>query len=162
LRLPAISFTEDNAPNKNHAKMTSVPGMIAFQNIGYTHTEWAIRDGDGRWAAKGKLIWPWGAEYDKPQPIRVCYPDVAVRGRPVQFCGVSDIVEPYQKWRDYKRKLTGQEWDYDFHCLFYIWTDDITAGKFQPWVQSNASVNPSSPASTEAGHFFGRRNADKR
>ena len=109
--------------------------LILFQNIGYTHAEWAFRDGDGRWAAKGKLVWPWGAEYDKPQPIRVCYPDVAIRGRAVHFCGVSDIVEPYQKWRDYKLKLTGQKWDYDFRRLFYTWTDDITTGKFQPWVE---------------------------
>ena len=74
-------------------------------------------------------------EYDKPQPIRVCYPNVAIRGRAVHFCGVSDIEEPYQKWRDYKLKLTGQKWDYDFRRLFYTWTDDITTGKFQPWVE---------------------------
>ena len=109
--------------------------LILFQNIGYTHAEWAFRDGDGRWAAKGQFAWPWGAEYDKPQPIRVCYPDVAVRGRAVHFCGVSDIEEPYAKWRDYKRKLTGKKWDYDFRRLFYTWTDDITTGKFQPWVE---------------------------
>jgi hypothetical protein len=109
--------------------------LILFQNIGYTHAEWAFRDGDGRWTAKGQLAWPWGAQYDKPQPIRVCYPDVAVRGRAVHFCGVSDIVEPYAKWRDYKRKLTGEKWDYDFRRLFYTWTDDITTGKFQPWVE---------------------------
>ena len=109
--------------------------LILLQNIGYTHAEWAFRGGDGQWAAKGRLVWPWGAEYDKPQPIRVCYPNVAIRGRQVHFCGVSDIVEPYSKWRDYKRKLTGREWDYDFRRLFYTWTDDITAGKFQPWVE---------------------------
>ena len=91
----------------------------------YTHAEWAFRGGDGQWAAKGRLVWPWGGEYDKPQPIRVCYPNVAIRGRQVHFCGVSDIGEPYSKWRDYKRKLTGREWDYDFRRLFYTWTDDI-------------------------------------
>ena len=109
--------------------------LILFQNVGYTHAEWTFREGDGRWAAKGKLVWPWGAEYDKPQPIRVCYPDVAIRGRQVHFCGVSDIEEPYKKWRDHKLKLTGQKWDYDFRRLFYTWTDDITTGKFQPWVE---------------------------
>ena len=60
---------------------------------------------------------------------------MAVRGRAVHFCGVSDIEEPYTKWRDYKLKLTGQKWDYDFRRLFYTWTDDITTGKFQPWVE---------------------------
>jgi hypothetical protein len=109
--------------------------LVLFQNIGYTHAEWAFRDGDGRWAARGKLAWPWGAEYDKPQPIRVCYPNVAVRGRAVHFCGVSDIEEPYKKWADYKLKLTGEKWDYDFRRLFYTWTDDVTTGKFQPWVE---------------------------
>ena len=126
-------FTEHSY--RSFAADSSSGSLILFQNIGYTHAEWAFRDGDGRWASKGKLVWPWGAEYDKPQPIRVCYPDVAVRGRAVYFCGVSDIVEPYQKWRDYKRKLTGKEWDYDFRRLFYAWTDDITTDKFQPWVE---------------------------
>ncbi|MGD0090699.1 MAG: hypothetical protein ABSE73_12335 [Planctomycetota bacterium] len=109
--------------------------LILFQNIGYTHAEYAFRDDAGKWAARGKLLWPQGAEYDKPQPIRVCYPNVALKGRAVHFCGVSDIVEPYAKWREAKRKLTGQEWDYDFRRLFYAWTPDITAGKFQPWVE---------------------------
>jgi len=109
--------------------------LILLQNIGYTHAEWTFRDKDGRWAACGKLPWPWGAEYDKPEPIRVCYPNVALKNRAVHFCGVSDVVEPYKKWRDAKRKLTGQEWDYDFRRLFYTCCPDITAGKFQPWVE---------------------------
>jgi hypothetical protein len=109
--------------------------VILFQNIGYTHAEWAFRDGTGKWAAKGKLIWPWGAEYAKPQPIRVCYPNVALRGRAVHFCGVSDIVEPNPAWRAYKKKLTGRDWDYDFRRLFYTWSPDLTTGKFAPWVE---------------------------
>jgi hypothetical protein len=109
--------------------------LILFQNVDYTHAEWAFRDGDARWASQGKLAWPWGAEYDQPQPIRICYPDVAVCGRAVHFCGISAIKEPYAKWRDYKLKLTGQEWDYDIRRLFYTWTDDITTGKFHSWVE---------------------------
>jgi hypothetical protein len=109
--------------------------LILFQNIGYTHAEWAFRDREGRWAARGRLTWPWGAEYDKPQPIRVCYPNVALRNRAVHFCGVSDIAEPYQKWREFKRELTGREWDYDFRRFFYTWTPDIMTGKFQDWVE---------------------------
>ena len=70
-------------------------------------------DAAGKWSAQGKLAWPWGAEYDQPQPIRVCYPNVALRNRALYFCGVSDIVEPYQSWRQYKKQLTGREWDYD-------------------------------------------------
>src|SRR5438132_9136305 len=70
-------------------------------------------DAAGKWSAQGKLAWPWGAEYDQPQPIRVCYPNVALRNRALYFCGVSDIVEPYQSWRQDKKQLTGREWDYD-------------------------------------------------
>ena len=109
--------------------------MILFQNIGYAHTEWAFRDGQGRWSASGKLAWPWGAEYDKPQPIRVCYPTVALKDRAVHFCGVSDIVEPYAAWRAHKKEITGKDWDYDFRRLFYTWTPDITSGKFADWVE---------------------------
>ncbi|MGQ9575185.1 MAG: hypothetical protein ACUVUC_07700 [Thermoguttaceae bacterium] len=109
--------------------------LILFQNIGYTHAEWAFRDRDGRWAAQGKLVWPWGAEYDTPRPIRVCYPNVQLKNRAVHFCGVSDIEEPYAKWRAFKKKLTGGDWDFDFRRLFYTWCPDITTGKFQPWVE---------------------------
>jgi len=120
---------------RSFAADSSSGNLILFQNIGYTHAEWSFRDGDGRWAAHGKLAWPWGAEYDKPQPIRICYPDVAVCGRAVHFCGMSAIEEPYPRWRERKLKLTGQTWDYDIRRLFYTWTDDITVGKFHPWVE---------------------------
>jgi hypothetical protein len=109
--------------------------LILFQNIGYTHAEWAFRDRAGTWSARGQLAWPWGKEYEKPQPIRVCYPTVALKNRAVHFCGVSDIVEPNSAWRAYKKELTGKEWDYDFRRLFYTWTADITTGRFEPWVE---------------------------
>lgn len=109
--------------------------LILFQNIGYTHAEWTFRDSPGRWAKQGQLKWPWGADYEKPQPIRVCYPNVALRNRAVHFCGVSDIIEPKSEWRAYKKQLTGQEWDYDFRRLFYTWTPDVMTGLFQPWIE---------------------------
>ena len=109
--------------------------MILFQNIGYTHAEWTFLDREGRWSAHGQLKWPWGAEYDKPEPIRVCYPTVGLQNRAVYFCGVSDVVEPYQKWRDYKKQITGREWDYDFRRLFFTWSDDITTGKYHDWIE---------------------------
>ena len=31
--------------------------MILFQNIGYTHAEWAFCDGKGAWSAQGQLVW---------------------------------------------------------------------------------------------------------
>ncbi|NQU23885.1 MAG: hypothetical protein HQ567_21595 [Candidatus Nealsonbacteria bacterium] len=109
--------------------------LILFQNIGYTHAQWAFRDKDGNWPAAGQLKWPWGAEYDKPQPVRICYPNVALKDRAVHFCGVSDIIEPYTKWRAYKKEITGRGWDYDFRRLFYTWTDDVTSEKFHEWVE---------------------------
>jgi hypothetical protein len=109
--------------------------LILLQNVGYTHAEWAFRDAEGQWSAQGKLEWPWGGEYDQPQPIRVCYPNVMLRNRAVYFCGVSDIVEPYARWRAAKKEITGREWDYDFRRLFFTWTDDITSKKFEKWVE---------------------------
>ena len=109
--------------------------LILLQNIGYTHAAWAFRDRKGKWTAQGKLPWPDGAEYPKPEPIRVCYPNVLLKKRAVHFCGVSDIIEPYPEWRAYKKQLTGKEWDYDFRRLFYTWTPDITREKFRPWVE---------------------------
>jgi len=109
--------------------------LILFQNIGYTHAEWTFMDSKGTWSAQGRLKWPWGAEYKNPQPIRVCYPNVAIRNREVHFCGVSDIIEPNPKWRAYKREITGRKWDYDFRRLFYTWSPDIMTEKFKPWVE---------------------------
>jgi hypothetical protein len=109
--------------------------LILFQNIGYTHAEWTFRDRHGKWSSQGQIKWPWGAEYDKPEPIRVCYPNVALRNHAVYFCGVSDVVEPYQAWRDFKFQLTGQQWDYDFRRLFFTWTSDITKKPFAEWLE---------------------------
>ena len=109
--------------------------IVLFQNIDYTHAEWTFRDRGGNWAAHGRLVWPWGADYERPQPIRVCYPTVALRDRAVHFFGVSDIFEPRADWRAEKERLTGRHWDYDFRKLFYTWTPDITSGGFRPWIE---------------------------
>lgn len=109
--------------------------LILFQNIGYTHAEWAFRDQAGQWRAQGRLTWPWGADYETPQPIRLCYPNVALKDRAVYFCGVSDIVEPRRAWREFKKQLTGRDWDYDFRRLFFTWTPDITRQPFAEWVE---------------------------
>jgi hypothetical protein len=109
--------------------------LLLMQNIAYAHAEWAFRDRDNKWSAQGKLVWPWGSEYDDPKPIRLCYPTVALKDRRFYFCGEGDVTEPNHEWRDYKRKLTGREWDYVFRQLFFTWSDDITTGKFHNWVE---------------------------
>jgi len=109
--------------------------LILFQNVGDTHAEWSFRDNQGAWSAHGQLRWPWGAGYPEPQAIRVCFPPVALRNRAVYFCAVSDIIEPYPQWRQYKRELTGRDWDYDFRRLFFTWSDDVTTGRFHDWVE---------------------------
>lgn len=109
--------------------------LILLQNIEYTHAEWAFLDSKGNWSAQGKLEWPFGDDYEEPEPIRVCYPNVMLKDRAVYFCGVSDIIEPKKEWRKYKKELTGKEWDYDFRRLFFTWCEDITTGKFHPWVE---------------------------
>ncbi len=113
--------------------------LILFQNIDYTHAEWAFRDRHGRWAAQGRLPWPNSTDYPNPGPIRVCYPNVMLKNRGVYFCGVSDIIEPYPEWRAFKKQLTGQEWDYDFRRLFFTWTPDITREKFRNWIEIASS-----------------------
>lgn len=109
--------------------------LIIFQNIEYTHAEWAFLDSEGQWKAQGKLIWPWGSDYEVPEPIRVCYPNVMLKNKAVYFCGVSDIIEPKKAWGEFKRQMTGNEWDYDFRRLFFTWTDDITKNAFNDWVE---------------------------
>lgn len=109
--------------------------LILFQNIGYTHAEWAFLDRDGEWSARGQLIWPWAKEYDEPGPVRICYPTVALKDRKVYFFGVSDVVEPYGIWRERKKEITGRDWDYDFRRLFFTWSDDIRSGQFHRWVE---------------------------
>ncbi len=110
--------------------------MILFQNIGYTHAEWSFMDKTGNWSAQGKLNWPPG-DYAEPinGAIRVCYPAVQLKNRKVYYLGVSDVVEPNKVWQEYKFKLTGRKWDYDFRRLFYTWSEDITTGKFENWVE---------------------------
>lgn len=109
--------------------------MFLMQNIMYDHAEWSFFDNEGQWSAQGKLKWPFEEKYDTPQPVRLCYPAVALQDKKVFFAGVSDIQEPYEKWSEFKYKLTGQKWDYDFRRLFFTWSDDITTGDFHPWVE---------------------------
>jgi hypothetical protein len=109
--------------------------LVLLQNVGYTHADWAFRDASGNWSAQGKLEWPLGSEYEKPKPIRLCYPNVALKNRAVHFFGVGDIAEPVPAWQQHKKELTGKEWDYVFRRLYYTWTPDIESEPLSNWIE---------------------------
>lgn len=109
--------------------------LILFQNLDYDSAYWSFFDREGRWSACGRLTWPWGADYEVPQPIRLCYCNVQLRDRAVFVWGTSDINEPVKTWRNFKFKLTGREWDYDFRRLFFSWTPDVARTPFHPWIE---------------------------
>jgi hypothetical protein len=100
---------------------------------------WSFRDRNGRWAARGRLVFPMGLDYEKPEPIRLCYPVVALANRAAYILAISDIIEPVPAWRRYKRELTKQQWDYDFRRLFFTWTPDITT---TPFSERDEQVDP--------------------
>ena len=112
-------------------------GLILFQNIGVSHSQWAFLDRDGNWAATGKLIWP---EREDPRfapynstRARVNYPNVVLKDRAVHFCGGS----AFNKWERVQDdpELMGRKWSSRWRRLYYTWTPDITTGKFNPWVE---------------------------
>ena len=59
------------------------PGHEALylQNSGYDAAYWSFLDRDDKWSASGLIKMPWGAEFEKPEPIRICYQNLALRHR---------------------------------------------------------------------------------
>jgi hypothetical protein len=109
--------------------------VLYLQNTGYDVAHLSFRDPAGVWTGLSPVAWPQADEYEQPQPLRLCYPNVALRHRAAHFLGVGDIVEPVAAWRQAKYELTGREWDYVFRRLFYAWSPDITREPFGPWVE---------------------------
>ena len=108
---------------------------LYFNNYGYDSIYWSFLDRNGKWSSSGKLATPWGAEFEKPEAIRICYHNMALRNRAVHTMGVSDIIEPVRPWREFKLVLHGGKvWDYDFRRLYYCYTPDITKEPWKPWV----------------------------
>lgn len=132
----------DNPPNFSEHSYRGFGGngqsgeMLLFNIWMYDLYYWSYRDRAGKWSRNGKLPFPMGVDYEEPHPIRLAYPELAVRNRQVHFLGISDITEPVKAWREYKLILNeGKAWDYDFRRLFYTWTPDITTTPFQQWVE---------------------------
>lgn len=98
-------------------------GEVLLLNILlYEGQAWSFRDASGEWTARGMLRFP----------LRGCYPQVALKGRATHVMAVSDIVEPNREWREFKRKVTGQDWDFDFRQIYYAYTPDIAEEDFSP------------------------------
>ena len=109
--------------------------VLYLQNVGYDAAHISYRDARGHWHGLNPLTWPRGNEYDPPQPLRLCYPNVALHNRSAHFLGVGDIVEPVPAWKQAKRKLTGRDWDYVFRRLFYTYTPDVVNHPFGEWIE---------------------------
>jgi hypothetical protein len=108
--------------------------ILLLNILGHEAQHWCLFDRDGKPSARGRIVFPMG-DYEKPEPIRLCYPQVALRGRAAHFLGISDIIEPVKAWREHKLKITGRTWDYDFRRLFYSTAEDITKSGFGPAVE---------------------------
>ncbi|NLH98562.1 MAG: hypothetical protein GX446_03615, partial [Chthonomonadales bacterium] len=75
-------------------------GSALLMNIeGHSAQHWSFLDADGRWSASGKLVFPMGVDYPKPEPIRLCYPVLALKNRAAHILAISDIIEPIPEWR---------------------------------------------------------------
>lgn len=108
--------------------------LLAFQIEGHERYHWALRDRQGRWSSDGRLDFPAGTTLEQPQPIRCCYPEIVLRNHEVHVFALSDIEEPVKAWRDFKKQVTKQDFDYDFRHVYYTWTPDITTQPFRPWL----------------------------
>jgi hypothetical protein len=105
--------------------------LLLVNILGHEAQYYSFLDRKGQWSQLGKITFPIG-DYEKPEPIRLCYPELALRNRSAHFLAVSDILEPVKAWRDYKLVLNqGKTWDYDFRRLFYTWSGDIRQVPFE-------------------------------
>lgn len=110
--------------------------LLLFNILQHDLYYWSFMDRTGKWSKCGKLYFPIGTEYEHPEPIRLCYPEIVLRNREVHVLAISDIIEPVKEWREYKLILhNGKRWDYDFRRLFYTWTPDITSKPFSKWIE---------------------------
>ena len=131
---------KDDPPFSEHSYRTVTTDrdrdeVLYMQNVGYDVSHLSFLARDGQWTGLGTITWPWGGEYPEPQPLRLCYPNVALRDRAVHFFGVGDIVEPVAAWRQAKHEITGRDWDYVFRRLFYAYTPDVTREPFCDWIE---------------------------
>jgi hypothetical protein len=110
--------------------------IILFQNIGYDYAEWSFRGRDGRWAARGRLVWPPKEETVEMAPYheksdRLTYPNVVLKDRAVHFCGAA----AYNTWaRVNTPDKAGRKWGNRWRRLYYTSTPDIVSGQWGEWL----------------------------
>ncbi|MDA0335849.1 MAG: hypothetical protein O2782_11835 [bacterium] len=130
---------EDSARFSEHSYRTvaadgATGDVLYMQNEGYEIAHMSLRRG-GVWQPRGEIRWPFGDEYARPQPLRLCYPNVMLCGGGAHFLGVGDIIEPVEPWREAKKQITGRDWDYVFRRLFHARTPDLGSQPFGPWLE---------------------------
>lgn len=122
--------------------------FIVFQNIGYTHSEWAFFDRDKKWHS-GQLPWeemidPTIEPYNSKH-IRVTYPLVVLKDKELHFVGNCALNKwsRIQNMEDAKRiglddivsaggmRIAGGR----FRRLYYTWTPDITKEEFSSYIE---------------------------
>jgi len=113
---------------------SSTGDVLYMQNEGYEIAHLSLRRG-GTWQRRGQIRWPFGDEYARPQPLRLCYPNVMLHDGGGHFLGVGDIVEPVDAWREAKKQITGRDWDYVFRRLFYASSADLGSEAFGAWLE---------------------------
>jgi hypothetical protein len=130
------AFTEHSY--RNFAADGPAGELILFQNVGYSHSEWILRDRQGNWPARGKLVWP---PYEDPKfepygatHVRVNYANVVLANREVHYCGIGS----YNKWdrvRDDPELMGRENWGSRTRRLLYTWTPDVAQEPFRAWIE---------------------------
>ena len=96
--------------------------LLIVKSQGYDTLPWTYRGAWGHWSRRGVYHFP----------LRGCYQRVALRNRAAYILAVSDIVEPNIAWRDFKKRVTHRDWDFDFRQVYFTWTPDIVTTDFSP------------------------------
>lgn len=120
--------------------------LILFQDVGYSHAEWAHLDRDGNWLA-GRLPWPASGPGDlEPygaKQVRVHYGGVVLADRAVHYVGAA----AYDNWARVKTYadlgldpaagppgMATRKRGNRFRRLYYTWTERIGERPFHDWV----------------------------
>ena len=127
--------------------------LILFQNVDYSHSEWAFRARNGEWLS-GQLQWPpysatdlapFGATH-----ARVNYPVVRLRGRAAHFMGTSSFdnwsrVTTAEELERYTGKDAGSMdgWIFGLRArrVRYTWTERIGETPFHKWVEIDDALD---------------------